>query len=146
MSYTAAIDSLKALLSANPMSAEHVTVTLHYSPDPRIDTLSELDGFVDGAFLIVNESPGNPFPYVQGLNPSEYYSKMRLEVCTLLHTDVMTEDKIAESRARAVQETVALANFPDFVLFNVGEPSRTRAGQDRRIIWTMRFSMRYSES
>ena len=145
MSYTAAIDALKGLLSASPMSAAHPSVSLNYSPDPRIDTLAELDGYVDAAFLLVNESPGNLFPYVQGLNPSEWFAKIRLEVCTLLQTDVMTEDKTAESRARAIQETVALANFPDFVLFNVGEPARSRSGQDRRIIWTMRFSMRYTE-
>ncbi len=145
MSYSTAIDALKGLLATDPMSADHPTVSLHYSPDPRVASLAELDGYVDGAFLLVNESPGNPFPYVQGLNPSEWFSKIRLEVCTLLQTDVLTEDKTAESRARAIQETVALANFADFVLFNVGEPARTRAGEDRRIIWTMRFSMRYSE-
>ena len=146
MSYTAAIDQLKGLLAANPMSANHPGVNLHYSPDPRIDTLAELDGFVDGAFLLVAESPGNLYPYVQGVEPSEYFTKLRLEVCTLLHTDVLVEDKTAESRARAIMETVTLENFSNFVLFDVGEPSRSRVAQDRRIIWTLRFSMRYSES
>lgn len=145
MSYTLAVESLKTLLEGDPISATHPGVTLRYSPDPRVDSLGDLDGFVDGAFLLVAESPGNPFPYVQGITPSEWYTTMRLEVCTLLQTDVVAEDKLMESRSRAIWEVVGLANFPDFVLFGIQPPTRTRTGQDRRVIWTLRFSMRYSE-
>jgi len=145
VSYTTAIDAIKALLVADPISTDHPSITLHYAPDPRVDTLADLDGYVDGAFLLVATSSGNPYPYNQGISPSEWWAGIRLEVCTLLHTDVMAEDKVAEARGRAIQEVLCFNTYGAFVLYNVSDPTRTRAGEDRRIIWTINFSMRYSE-
>ena len=145
MSYTASIDALKALLAADPISSAHPSVSLHYAPDPRVDSLADLDGYVDGAFLLVATSSGNPYPYNQGGSPSEWWAGIRLEVCTLLHTDVMEEDKVAEARGRAIQEVLCFNTHSNFVLYDVADPARSRVSQDRRIVWTMNFKMRYSE-
>jgi len=147
MSYTTAINAIKAQLVAAPISSDHASVTLHYSPDPRIETLADLDGKCDAAFLLVAESAANPYPYAQGFTPTEWFTRMRLEVCTMLHVDILTQDKVAEARSRAVQEVVyfpsAAAN--GYAIYESQETTRARVGSDRRVIYTWKFSLRYTE-
>jgi len=145
MSYTTAVDEIVTLLTADPINATHSTVTLVQSPDRRLETLADADGQLDATFLLANESGGNPYPYAQGANPTEWYSKMRLEVLTLLHTDILAQDKTMESRARAIQEVLCFQTLTALVLFSTGEPVRQRIGEDRRILWVWRFSIRYAE-
>jgi len=145
MSYVGAVDALKTLLSSDPISAQHPSVSLHYSPDPRIESLADLDGNIDAAFLIVAESSANPYPYVQGINPTEWFSRMRLEVCTMLHTDILAQDKTAEARARAVQEAVNYTYNSSYAIYESTETTRLRVGEDRRIVWAWKFSLRYTE-
>ena len=145
MSYSSAVDAVKTTLSGDPIGASFPSVALHYSPDPRLESLTDLDGFVDAAFLLVNESAGNPFPYVQGINPTEAFANMRLEVCTLLQTDILLQDKTAEERGRAVINLLTFETYSDFVVFNPALPTRKRVAQDRRVVWEWKFSMRYTQ-
>lgn len=144
MSYASAIDQIKGLLSADPISAKYPSVKLVFAPDPRLETLADMDGRVDSAFLLVNESAGNPYPYVQSNSPSEFFARLKLQVCTLLHTSILEEDKTCTLRAQAVQEVLFFRPPVDFACFDVSAPTRIRAGEDRRILWEVRFSLRYS--
>lgn len=146
MSYVAATNAIKAALVADPISADHATITLHYAPDPRVPSMGEHpQGNVDAAFLLLNETAGSPYPVVQCANPNDYVAQMRLEVCTLLHTDPLVEEQTAEARMRAIQEVLLYEVHADFVIFGATPPVKTRIGADRRIVYTWRFSMRYVE-
>ena len=145
MSYSAAIDAVKSALSADPISSLHPSVTLHYAPDPRLDTLADLDGYVDGAFLLANESAGNPYPYVQGNNATEFFASIKLQVCTFLMTDVIAEDKTASARAQAIFDVLVYSHNPLYSIFDVTDATRSRTAEDRRVIWEIKFKLRYTE-
>lgn len=146
MSYEAAVTKIKTLLSADPISSDHSGVTLHYAPDPRVASLAEHpQGNIDGAFLLVADEPGSPYPVVQCSDPNDYSAGMRLEICTILHKDTMQQDITAEARMRAVQEVLLWNTYSEFSLYAVATPTRTRIASDRRVITTIRFRMRYVE-
>ena len=146
MSFVTATAALKAALVVDPISSEHSTVTLHYAPDPRVSSLADHPmGKIDAAFLLLAETAGVSYPVVQCPNPNDYTASMKLEVCTLLQKDQLTEDQTAEARMRAIQEVLMYTTYADFVIYADTPPVRARVGADRRIIHTWRFKMRYVE-
>lgn len=137
MSYTTFLTNLNTAL---------VTAGLTAAPEPRDGTLATAGrGNFDGIYLIVNETGVQPWPELS-LNPVHWRARLRIEVGTTITNDPETQSGTVESRGRAVFEQTVYAQTPiGRQIYNWQEPTLQRAPQDKRMIWIMRFSARFTE-
>ena len=137
MSYASLLTDLNTALVAAGLTAH---------ADPRDSSLASAGrGNADGAYLIINETGGQPWPELS-TNPSHWHAKMRLEVATELTTSAETQSVTVESRARAVFEHVVYATTPvGRCIYAIQDPQLQRAPQSKRLVWVLRFSARWTE-
>ena len=141
MSYVSALTAVKDAIDA--------ISGLTFVPDPRADTLADEGlGASDGAFALYCESSGNPWEEaVTALNPQHWWAQVRLEICTLLMTSVFVQEQTVESRARAAVEALCYGGMSanTAVIFEDEQPVRVRNYKDKRLVWSWRFKLRYTE-
>lgn len=137
MSYAALITALKAGL---------VTSGLTENPDPREDSLVNASrGAFDGSFLIVPESGASPWPEAARITPSHWKGILRVEIATTLTTSVVTQSETVESRARAFFENCVYLGLGQGEIYRWDEPTITRNFKDKRIVWSIRIYVRWTE-
>lgn len=131
--------------AAAEVQSQLVAAGLTEFADPRVDTLTTAGGGdLDGKYLLKFDSLGNPWQEV-GTSETAWYAECRLEVATLLHNDEVTEAITAETRARACVDNLQRTSLTNGCVINAQDKQFQRAGKDRRLIWTWRFWLRYTE-
>lgn len=137
MTYAAAIAEVKAAIDA--------VSGISYAADPRIDSLMNAPkGSFDGSFLLINESEAEPWPEIS-TNPSHWKSRMLLEVGTELTTDRLEQDKTAVTRGVSIYEALFYSTLTNCALYDPQPPQMLREEQSKRLVWTVRFTMRWTE-
>lgn len=137
MSYTSLLTDINTALAA-------AGLTPH--ADPRDSSLTQSGrGNFDGAYLIINETGSQPWAEL-ALSPNHWRARLRLEVATALTTSAETQSITVETRARAVFEALVYATTPlSRRLYEWQEPQLQRVTQDKRLVWIVRFSARWTE-
>lgn len=137
MSYAQFLTDLNAALATAGLTA---------AAEPRDSSLARAGrGNFDGSYLIRNVSGTQPWPELS-LNPSHWRADFELEVATEVSADAETQGQSVESRARAVFEnTVYSTGNISRQIYQWQAPQVQRAPQDKRMIWTLRFSARWTE-
>ena len=137
MSYASLIAALKAGL---------VAASLTENPDPREDSLLNVSrGAFDGSFLIVPESGASPWPEAARINPSHWKGILRVEIATALTTSVISQSETVEQRARAFFENCVYAGLNAGEIYRWDEPVINRNFKDKRIVWSVRIYVRWTE-
>jgi len=136
MSYAALLAELDTALQNAGLTA---------AAEPRDGSLlSAGRGNFDGCYLLVNESGAQPWPDL-AVNPSHWRGSMRLEVGTELKTSAQKQSETIEQRGRAAFEAIVYAAFSNGCIYEWDTPQVQRAPQDKRLVWTLRFRMRWTE-
>lgn len=137
MSYAALINALKAGL---------VAAGLVENPDPREDSLlTSSRGAFDGSFLIVPESGASPWPEAARITPSHWKGIIRVEIATALTTSVVVQSETVEARARAFFEKCVYVGLQQGEIYRWDEPTISRNYKDKRIVWSVRVFVRWTE-
>jgi hypothetical protein len=114
------------------------------TPDPREDSLTSTSrGGADGSYLLSLES-AEPWPEQAKLVPTEYKGILRVEILTALTTSVIAQGEAVAERARQFFEKVVYAELSDGSIYAWEEPRVIRNFKDKRIVWQIRCSIRWS--
>jgi len=142
MTYPAAITALKAKLDA--ITGADGT-TLSELAEKRFWSLSEVDSKAafDGRYLLRNESGAKPWPEETN-NPVNWYSWMTLEIGTELLRDALEQSETVEDRSRLVTIALQYTALATGCIYDWQEPEVQRIENDKRILWVVRFKLRYS--
>lgn len=143
MSYDTFIASVKAALEE---TTEAPAPGLHAYPEPREDSLlTAARGRFDGAYLLRRERGPEPFP-TTSTNPRHWKGVLALEIATELKRSLEEADaKTAERGRLAMDSLIYTPRVEAGAIYAWDEPVITRQLKDKRIVWTVRLSIRWSE-
>ena len=137
MSLTQAITEVKARLDG---------LSLTEDPDKREFTLAASSKTsIDGHYKLKVDSVGNPWPELS-LNANAWYCQVELEVSTIMSNDQTASTITADTRARAIRESLHYTGLTYGFVFDFEEPRRVDVPNNPRLrLWVWRFKLRYQE-
>jgi len=136
MSFATAVAELQTQLTTAAGLAEYA--------DQRVESLATVGGPLDGVYLLRARSVGEPWFEAQ-VSPTIWFAKMRLEICTLLADDELTQMAVAATRGQAATENLLHTSLTSGTVFNSQPSQLLRQAKNRRLVWTWDFSLRYVE-
>lgn len=134
MSYSGLLLEIDAALQAQGLTA---------AAELREDTLLTTSrGNFDGSYLLRSEQGAKPW-LEASLSPTHWWAEMTLEVATEIKTSAQAAHEVVEERARKVFEALVYANFTAGHAWGWQPPQILRALKDKRVVWTLRFNLRW---
>lgn len=120
---------------------------LHAYPDPREDTLlTAARGKFDGSYLLRLERGPDIWPD-SSTDPRHFKGVLAVEIGTELSDSMVTQDTTAEERGRLAMQSLIYSDRVDAgAIYRWEEPTKQRQLKDKRLVWTVRLHLRWSET
>lgn len=142
MSYSAAIEEIESTVEA--------LTGMTYVRDKRIEDLQKIGHFgEDGAFFVIldNGSDAGPHPWPElSTGPVHWWCWIRVEMIVPITTDVQEQEKTVITRGMAIIEALRWGALTSGCIYDMQQPRRQRNQKDRRIVWSCRFKLRYTDT